>query len=509
MDIEQISISPLTVQEAIKKLKRGKSGSDLLTSDHILNAPPLLHQFLARLFTSQLRHGHISSILKDVTIQPIPKGSKGPSLSESYRGIALASSLSKVLEWSILLSWSEYFTTNDLQFGFKSGCSTTLCTAIMKTVINRYLNKGSKVYACLIDASKAFDMVDHNILFHKLLERRLPKPIVRLLLHWYKTQQLCACWMGKTSEHFQASNGVRQGGVLSPILFSIYLDGLLESLRDERRGCYWKDQFAGAFCYADDLTILAPSPDALRKMLVRCEDFAQSHGIRFNAAKSQLICFRRSSGPIHTSLSLCGHLLPLSDSVVHLGNTLHYNLSDKPGIQLKTMTFIRQANSVLFRFRGCDPLTKMKLFTAYCLSFYGCSLWRLDAPELHTLSVSFNNVIRRIWNLPRNCHTSILYSIGSTSSIYNIINYRFNRLLNAALSHNSRLIRSVFSDSQQSCNSNFIGYNYLFGQSHCKIISDEFNALSSVIIDIRDPNLCIPHFTQTELDTIVHYISTL
>ena len=52
----------------------------------------------------------------------------------------------------------------------------------MKTVINRYLNKGSKVYACLIDASKAFDTVDHCILFQKLLERRMPKPIVRLLM---------------------------------------------------------------------------------------------------------------------------------------------------------------------------------------------------------------------------------------------------------------------------------------------------------------------------------------
>ena len=114
---------------------------------------------------------------RDATIQPIPKGFKDPSVSSNYRGIALASSLSKVLEWSILLSWSQFFSTSELQFGFKSGFSTTLCTGV---IINRYLNRGSKVYARLIDTSKAFDLVDHtgSILFDKLLERNMPKPLV-------------------------------------------------------------------------------------------------------------------------------------------------------------------------------------------------------------------------------------------------------------------------------------------------------------------------------------------
>ena len=112
-------------------------------------------------------------------------------MSSNYCGIALTSSLSKVLEWSIHLSWKQFFSTSELQFGFKSGFSTTLCTGVMKAVINSYLNEGSKVYACLFDASKAFDLVDHCVLFKKLLERNMPKPLVRLLLRWYKTQHLC------------------------------------------------------------------------------------------------------------------------------------------------------------------------------------------------------------------------------------------------------------------------------------------------------------------------------
>ena len=63
-----------------------------------------------------------------------------------------------------------------------------------------------------ISCSQTFDLVDHSILFEKLLERNMPKPLVRLLLRWYKSQHLSIRWMGKSSDYFQVSNGVRQGG---------------------------------------------------------------------------------------------------------------------------------------------------------------------------------------------------------------------------------------------------------------------------------------------------------
>ena len=95
----------------------------------------------------------------------------------NYRGIALASCVSKVLEWCIILTWSQYFVTDDLQFGFIPGYSTTLCTGI----INCYIKWSSNIYACLIDTSKAFDTVDHYVLFEKLITKSIPIPIARFL----------------------------------------------------------------------------------------------------------------------------------------------------------------------------------------------------------------------------------------------------------------------------------------------------------------------------------------
>lgn len=120
-------------------------------------------------------------ILRDCTLQIIPKPGKDPTVSDSYRPIALCPTLSKVLQWCILLTYGNAFSTSSLQFGFKPGMSANMCTGLVKNVISRYCFNGSNVFGCFLDASKAFDRVCHLKLFNKLLERNLPPTVIRLL----------------------------------------------------------------------------------------------------------------------------------------------------------------------------------------------------------------------------------------------------------------------------------------------------------------------------------------
>ena len=120
-------------------LKPGKSDGSLLSWNHFINASSALVSVLSPLFTALVQHAFLPGDLKNCVFKPIPIPFKDPASSDSYRPIALAPILSKVLEWCILLQFSEYFVTSPLQFGFKKSMSTTLCSGLVKNIVSHYM----------------------------------------------------------------------------------------------------------------------------------------------------------------------------------------------------------------------------------------------------------------------------------------------------------------------------------------------------------------------------------
>ena len=86
-----------------------------------------------------------------------------------------------------------------------------------------------------------------------------------------------------------ATNGVKQCGVLSAVIFSLYIDGLLVRLVKATVGCYVGVYFTGALAYADDIVLLAPTASAMRKMLQYSDEYAAEFSINFNANKSKCL----------------------------------------------------------------------------------------------------------------------------------------------------------------------------------------------------------------------------
>ena len=266
------------VENAINKLKPGKSdGFDGITSDYLINASPLCFVFLSYLFTTMLYYCFTPKSLCNSTMIPKPKGSNKDTYDiKNYRGIALSSLLSKVFDSCIMSLNSMVLRSDDLQFAYKKSCSTIQCVSMVTEVINYYRHNGSSVYMCILDASKAFDRVNLLTLFKTLYSMGMCPIYLRLLMKIYEEQNMRIRWNNTIADYFTISNGVKQGGVLSQILFSLYMDQLISRLRHIGMGCNMNGLFTGVFIYADDITLLAPSRASLALVLEQCESFSRT-----------------------------------------------------------------------------------------------------------------------------------------------------------------------------------------------------------------------------------------
>jgi hypothetical protein len=122
-----------------------------------------------------------------------------------------------------------------------------------------------------------------------------PVQIVRTLIHLYTHNYVCTRWREAVSHYFAVTNGVKQGAVLSPILFCIYIDNLLKLLADTGVGCYIGSHFVGALAYADDIVLLAPTASAMRRLLAVCDEYSREYCISFNVSKTKcLVAMPRS-----------------------------------------------------------------------------------------------------------------------------------------------------------------------------------------------------------------------
>ena len=113
--------------------------------------------------------------------------------------------------------------------------------------ISQYLQDNGTVYGCFMDCTKAFDTVKYSILFQKLLDAKIPPVIVRLIIYMYQKQSANVRWEGKLSRKFNISNGVKQGAVLSPILFCFYMNNLFSIMKNNKTGHHVGNYFAGLF----------------------------------------------------------------------------------------------------------------------------------------------------------------------------------------------------------------------------------------------------------------------
>ena len=170
----------------------------------------------------------------------------------------------------------DLLTSNPLQFRFKQNSSCNHALFTLKTVINHYVANSATVNICALDISKTFDRVDHFALLQLLMDKNMSKMFIGVLLDWLLKSFVCVLqWCGTLSFWYRITAGVRQGGILSPLLFALYMDPLIMRLRALDLGCELFDNYFECLLYADDILLMSHTVNAMQRMLAVCDQFAQ------------------------------------------------------------------------------------------------------------------------------------------------------------------------------------------------------------------------------------------
>lgn len=154
----------------------------------------------------------------------------------NLRTVAVSDCVSNLFESVLLTKLNEQVRDNKKRMGFKQNSSCSHAVFMINQSIKCSVNLGRRVYICAIDVSKAFDKVNRTHLWAKLIDLAISPALILAIMSYYNDSFMMVLKNGECGKLFQTTVGVRQGGVLSPKLFSIYIDGLIKSVEALRGG---------------------------------------------------------------------------------------------------------------------------------------------------------------------------------------------------------------------------------------------------------------------------------
>ena len=300
--------NPFTVDEvvsSVKLLKRNKAyGGDNLLNEYFIETVDILAPHICNMFNKIIDSGFFPDIWSNGIIVPIHK--KG-SVSDvnNYRGITLVSCLSKlftsVLNKRIEKICNEHNLISDAQFGFRKGRSTVDAIFILMSLVQNYLANNKRLYVIFVDMMKCFDSIYRNGLYIKLFKSGIQGKMLRIIRDMYSNVKSCVKQMSSFSDYFSYSVGLRQGEVMSPLLFSLFVEDLeLYLQKDVNSGLVIDDIIILLLLFADDMAIVGKTPCEIQNHLDNLYTYCNHWGLQVNTIKTKIVVFRKRGGLLPT-----------------------------------------------------------------------------------------------------------------------------------------------------------------------------------------------------------------
>ena len=394
------SPSPIEVKTAIKQLKNNKApgadniAAEMLKADIELSTE-LLHPIVVEVWETET----IPEEFTDALIIKLAK--KGDlTVCSNWRGITLLNTINKIISMIIHSRISKLLepSIRKQQGGFRPHRSCIDNINSLRIIMEQSAEFNAPLYLLFIDFKQAFDSLDRNVMWKILSSYGIPKKILNIIIGLYRSGKCRVVHRGKLGRWFTVDSGVKQGCVLSPLLFLLVLDWVMRKVNTGCRGIQWTlTERLGDIDFADDLALMAQTAHDMQESLRLLVKYAGQVGLKINVMKTKLIRMNTST---RCNLLIDGETIDEVESFCYLGSIL----SKDGGADLDVESRIRKARQAFISLNNIWNSTqltrnlKLRFFKTNCVPvlLYGCETWKMTSNIGNKIQVFVNRCLRRI-----------------------------------------------------------------------------------------------------------------
>ncbi|KAL9989059.1 hypothetical protein ACROYT_G003567 [Oculina patagonica] len=399
-----VSIHPPSKAEivrAVKQLKNGKAaGPDGIPPEALKidpnNTAEMLHPLFLKIWEAEKvptewKHGYLVKLPK--------KGDLG--LCNNWRGIMLLSIPSKVF-CRIILERLKDALDKQLrcnQAGFRKDKSCTDHIATLRIIIEQSNEWQTPLYMNFIDFEKAFDSVDRNIIWQLMHHYGIPSKFIKLIQDLYESSSCQVIHNGKLTESFEVSTGVRQGCLLSPMIFIMVVDWIMREVEDQgKTGIQWTlTTQLHDLDYADDICLLSQKLQHMQAKTNNLAQIAETTGLRVSKEKTKVM---RTKSKQRGKIKLNGEDLEDVESFTYLGSIITVTGGTEEDMKCR-IGKARLAFNMLrpvWNASSISTKTKLRIFTTNVKAtlLYGSETWKVTQALSNKLQSFVNKCLRKI-----------------------------------------------------------------------------------------------------------------
>ena len=404
LNIDTGAVTKQEIRKALKSLNNGKAaGEDNIPAEALKEGGEVIVDQLHVLLNLVWTTGEIPSDWKKGLLVKLPK-SGDLSQCGKWRGITLLSIPSKVLTRVILERMKNAIDQKlrDEQAGFRKDRSCTDQIATLRIIVEQTIEWQTPLYVCFIDFEKAFDSVDRDSIWNILRYYGVPGEMVKIIKQLYDGFSCQVIHDGRLSEEFQVTTGVRQGCLLSPLLFLVVLDWVTRTAyASSGKGIQWTlTSKLEDLDFADDLALLSHRLQDMQEKVEALGETSQCVGLKISQEKTKVLrTNNRQEEPVQDE----GQAVEDVDEFVYLGSKISKSGGTDEDIQARIRK-ARHAFTILrpvWRSTAISIKTKLRIFSSNvkAILLYGSETWRVTNTSSSKVQTFVNKCLRQILRL--------------------------------------------------------------------------------------------------------------